>query len=312
MADADGSQLFRGKYRIPSARLSGWDYTSAGWYFVTICVKNRLPCLAEIVNGVMRLTPMGEIVAEEWQRTAHIRPNVALDAWVVMPDHFHALIGIVALPAHDDARRGNDDARRGHIVVVETPRRGVSLRGIRGIRGTRQRRARRRQRRTHRRPLRPPHPPHGNPIHWGRSSANSNRFVPNAFGQPVSDILPGRHGFMTTSCAANPNWNAFAPTSWQTPPVGRRISKTRRQSIGDVYTPHLHPSSISRLRRADPKLGRLPIGSTIARWAGFGDDERRLHAHTARSKARPRTCRNLSGLLDVVARSRSRRGAPLL
>ena len=152
MADADGSQLFRGKYRIPSARLSGWDYTSAGWYFVTICVKNRLPCLAEIVNGVMRLTPMGEIVAEEWQRTAHIRPNVALDAWVVMPDHFHALIGIVALPAHDDARRGNDDARRGETGarrgetdarrgetdarrgktdarrghIVETPRRGVS------------------------------------------------------------------------------------------------------------------------------------------------------------------------------------------
>ncbi|MFN3309637.1 MAG: hypothetical protein ACK44E_10570, partial [Anaerolineales bacterium] len=105
-SDRDRELRFCGKYRIPSARLPGWDYTSAGWYFVTICVKNRVPCLAEIVNGVVRLSPIGEIVAEEWQRTAHIRPNVVLDAWVVMPDHFHAIIGITALPDDDDARRG--------------------------------------------------------------------------------------------------------------------------------------------------------------------------------------------------------------
>jgi REP element-mobilizing transposase RayT len=104
-------QLFRNKYRIPSARLRGWDYTSAGWYFVTICIKNRVPCLADIVEGTVRLSPIGKIVAEEWQKTAQIRANVVLDAWVIMPNHVHGIIGITGTARGD---------------VVETPRRGVS------------------------------------------------------------------------------------------------------------------------------------------------------------------------------------------
>ncbi len=108
MAQCESNNLFRNQYRIPSARLRGWDYTSAGWYFVTICVKNRVPCLADIVDGAVRLSPIGEIVAEEWQRTAHIRANVVLDVWVVMPDHLHGIVGITA------------------STIVETPRRGVS------------------------------------------------------------------------------------------------------------------------------------------------------------------------------------------
>jgi hypothetical protein len=35
------SKLFKKKYRIQSSRLPYWDYANAGWYFVTICTKNR-------------------------------------------------------------------------------------------------------------------------------------------------------------------------------------------------------------------------------------------------------------------------------
>jgi hypothetical protein len=31
--------LFRNRYRIPSARLAGWDYRQSGMYFVTVCVN---------------------------------------------------------------------------------------------------------------------------------------------------------------------------------------------------------------------------------------------------------------------------------
>ncbi len=110
--------LLRNRYRIPSTRLRGWDYASPGFYFVTICVKNRVPCLSEIVNGEMHLSPIGEIVAEEWQRTTRVRANVVLDAWVVMPNHLHGIIGITASDA--------GDARRGEMIVVETFRRGIS------------------------------------------------------------------------------------------------------------------------------------------------------------------------------------------
>ncbi|HXF85533.1 MAG TPA: hypothetical protein VNK49_09095 [Anaerolineales bacterium] len=110
--------LFRNRYRIPSTRLRGWDYASPSFYFVTICVKNRVPCLSEIVNGEMHLSPIGEIVAEEWQRTTRVRANVVLDAWVVMPNHLHGIIGITASDA--------SEARRGKMIVVETSRRGIS------------------------------------------------------------------------------------------------------------------------------------------------------------------------------------------
>lgn len=32
---------FHGKYRIPSARAPWWDYGQNGFYFITICTKNR-------------------------------------------------------------------------------------------------------------------------------------------------------------------------------------------------------------------------------------------------------------------------------
>ena len=53
--------LFKGKYRVESARLRGWDYTSAGWYFVTLCTSNRECVLGEVVNGVVHLSPIGEL-----------------------------------------------------------------------------------------------------------------------------------------------------------------------------------------------------------------------------------------------------------
>jgi putative transposase len=111
MTQSEPRDLFRAKYRIQSARLRRRDYTSAGLYFITVCVKDREPCLAEITNGAVRLSPIGEIVAEEWQKTEHIRTNVVLDAWVIMPNHLHGIIGITeSLP-------GN---------AVETFRRNVS------------------------------------------------------------------------------------------------------------------------------------------------------------------------------------------
>jgi hypothetical protein len=40
---------FNNTYRIPTSRLPGYDYGADGWYFVTICTKNRLHYFGEIV-----------------------------------------------------------------------------------------------------------------------------------------------------------------------------------------------------------------------------------------------------------------------
>ncbi|MBI3742464.1 MAG: transposase [Chloroflexi bacterium] len=99
--------LYKGKYRIESTRLKGWDYSSAGFYFVTICARDRECFFGEVVDEEMRLSPIGKIVADEWQKTPIIRANVTLDEWVVMPNHLHGIIVI-------------------NGAMVETSRRGVS------------------------------------------------------------------------------------------------------------------------------------------------------------------------------------------
>jgi len=112
---------FKGKFRVESTRLPGWDYAAAGFYFVTICTKDREPFFGEVVEGEMRLSEIGEILAEEWQKTEQIREMVSLDEWVIMPNHLHGIIVIhdpVETPRHVETPRG-----------LETPRRGVSTTG---------------------------------------------------------------------------------------------------------------------------------------------------------------------------------------
>jgi putative transposase len=84
----------RSRYRPDSLRLPWWDYSQAGWYFVTICTHDRQCVLGEIVEGSVVLTPAGQIVEEEWWRTATVRPNVGLDEFVVMPNHVHGILVI--------------------------------------------------------------------------------------------------------------------------------------------------------------------------------------------------------------------------
>lgn len=83
-----------------SRRLHGYDYRGAGAYFLTICAFQRECLFGEVVEGEVRLTRYGEIVREEWGKTPMLRPDVDLDAFVVMPNHFHAVIFILN---HDDA-----------------------------------------------------------------------------------------------------------------------------------------------------------------------------------------------------------------
>jgi len=87
--------LFKNKYRIESARLPGWDYRNPGYYFVTFCTKNRAPYLGQIIRGEMHLSAIGEIAAQCWAEIPQHHAGVALDEWVIMPNHGHGIIHIV-------------------------------------------------------------------------------------------------------------------------------------------------------------------------------------------------------------------------
>ncbi len=85
---------FKGKYRVESSRLPDWDYAESGSYFITLCCKDRLSFFGKIISADVNLSEIGKIVQEEWLRTESIRPNVSLDEFVIMPNHFHAIIQI--------------------------------------------------------------------------------------------------------------------------------------------------------------------------------------------------------------------------
>jgi REP element-mobilizing transposase RayT len=70
------------------------DYRSRGWYFVTICTRSRASLFGELLEGSMRLSPIGIIAASELQRVPSHYDNVTIDECVVMPNHVHAVVMI--------------------------------------------------------------------------------------------------------------------------------------------------------------------------------------------------------------------------
>ena len=111
---AEPVERYAGRYRVPSARLAGFDY-GRGVFFVTVVTAGRVPWFGRLADGRVRLLPPGRVVAEEWARTGVVRADVTVDALVVMPDHVH---GILAL--------GGEEAVPGIVPMAETPQRGVS------------------------------------------------------------------------------------------------------------------------------------------------------------------------------------------
>ena len=81
-----------------SIRLQVYDYSQAGAYFITLVTHNRAGLFGEIVGGDMRLNTAGEMVQEEWRRLGQRFPNIHLGAFVVMPNHIHAIITIRSMP----------------------------------------------------------------------------------------------------------------------------------------------------------------------------------------------------------------------
>ena len=71
-----------------------YDYTQAGVYFVTICTEHGQALFGQVVNQVMVLNALGEIADQCWNRFAQRHDDVAVDAYVIMPNHVHALLWI--------------------------------------------------------------------------------------------------------------------------------------------------------------------------------------------------------------------------
>ncbi len=73
-------------------RLQQFDYSMSGYYFVTICTKDRKPILSQIVSNNVGddahivPKPYGKIVEK------YIKTIDGIKKYIIMPDHIHMII----------------------------------------------------------------------------------------------------------------------------------------------------------------------------------------------------------------------------
>jgi REP element-mobilizing transposase RayT len=108
-----------------SIRLKNYDYSQPGYYFITICTQDRIHRFGKIIDEKMRLNDAGEIVADEWKKTPIMRKHIQLDEWIIMPNHFHAIITVGARctrpmnntrPLTENGRTENGRTENGRMV----------------------------------------------------------------------------------------------------------------------------------------------------------------------------------------------------
>lgn len=76
-------------------RLKSYDYNQQGYYYLTICTKNRMDFFGEISNGIMHPSKMGLIADEYWNAITIYFNSIELDEYIIMPDHIHGIIKII-------------------------------------------------------------------------------------------------------------------------------------------------------------------------------------------------------------------------
>ena len=107
-----------------SIRLKGYDYASAGAYYVTIVAWRREFLFGDVMNGEMKLNQRGKIVEECWQSIPNHSHHVELGAYVIMPNHMHGIIIINDIDENRIATNSSQSVGARHASPLRP--RGVS------------------------------------------------------------------------------------------------------------------------------------------------------------------------------------------
>jgi putative transposase len=77
-----------------SVRLKDYDYSQPGWYFVTVCTKDKARFLGDIEDHAVILSEIGQIANSSWREIPDKYAHVSIDELIVMPNHIHGIIVI--------------------------------------------------------------------------------------------------------------------------------------------------------------------------------------------------------------------------
>ena len=79
------------KIRKPN-RLKHYDYSTAGWYYVTICTNDHINYFGKVENEKMLLNDIGKIADDCWCDIPKHYNETELDKYIIMPNHIHGII----------------------------------------------------------------------------------------------------------------------------------------------------------------------------------------------------------------------------
>ena len=101
-----------------SIRLREFDYSSAGGYFITICAQNRECLFGNVLDGIAVLNNAGKVLESVWKSLPERFPTIALDAFVVMPNHVHFIVTI-GVPVEFDGAAQENRATQGCAPTLD-------------------------------------------------------------------------------------------------------------------------------------------------------------------------------------------------
>ncbi len=87
-------EKFKGKYRVESTRLQNRDYAANGWYFVTICTRDRTCFFGDIINSEIHHSEIGQTAQKFWADIPNHFEHTYIDSYVIMPNHVHGIVVI--------------------------------------------------------------------------------------------------------------------------------------------------------------------------------------------------------------------------
>lgn len=90
------------KHHRRSIRIKGFDYSSVGSYYITLCSQNRENYFGKIVNNEIELNNAGKMVKKWVIETNNKFKNTIIDEYIIMPNHLHLIITIITPPIETD------------------------------------------------------------------------------------------------------------------------------------------------------------------------------------------------------------------
>ena len=114
------TELYNGKYRVPSARVE-WHQYDNGVYFVTICTHEKRHWFGEISDGGMNYSPVGRTAYDNIVAMPSHFPYVDIGAFVVMPNHVHMIVSIDGnkLPRRDVTRHVSSNKETCRVTSLQ-------------------------------------------------------------------------------------------------------------------------------------------------------------------------------------------------